>query len=194
MVFTKKTSNVFFKLSVWKDRMDETFNALIMNVFLIKRVILLTVNMMDTLHAPKGISFADEDLSYMMHHMCTCLLCCSQTVLRSAQNATDQAELVYSELCCFRDFFFFQQAADGKTPAVSAGSGQRLTKWEGENQQWKEIKQKETEGSWLVRFFLHFDLSDNKTVFHITAVDISVNLYFFLWLAKIIIIMIIIVY
>lgn len=194
MVFTKKTSNVFFKLSVWKDRMDETFKALIMNVFLIKRVILLTVNMMDTLHAPKGISFADEDLSYMMHHMCTCLLCCSQTVLRSAQNATDQAELVYSELCCFRDFFFFQQAADGKTPAVSAGSGQRLTKWEGENQQWKEIKQKETEGSWLVRFFLHFNLSDNKTVFHITAVDISVNLYFFLWLAKIIIIMIIIVY
>lgn len=194
MVFTKKTSNVFFKLSVWKDRMDETFKALIINVFLIKRVILLTVNMMDTLHAPKGISFADEDLSYMMHHMCTCLLCCSQTVLRSAQNATDQAELVYSELCCFRDFFFFQQAADGKTPAVSAGSGQRLTKWEGENQQWKEIKQKETEGSWLVRFFLHFDLSDNKTVFHITAVDISVNLYFFLWLAKIIIIMIIIVY
>lgn len=151
MVFTKKTSNVFFKLSVWKDRMDETFKALIMKVFLIKRVILLTVNMMDTLHAPKGISFADEDLSYMMHHMCTCLLCCSQTVLRSAQNATDQAELVYSELCCFRDFFFFQQAADGKTPAVSAGSGQRLTKWEGENQQWKEIKQKETEGSWLVR-------------------------------------------
>lgn len=108
--------------------MDETFKALIMNVFLIKRVILLTVNMMDMLHAPKGISFADEDLSYMMHHMCTCLLCCSQTVLRSAQNATDQAELVYSELCCFRDFFFFQQAADGKTPAVSAGSGQRLTK------------------------------------------------------------------
>lgn len=108
--------------------MDETFKALIMNVFLIKCVILLTVNMMDTLHAPKGISFADKDLSYMMHHMCTCLLCCSQTVLRSAQNATDQAELVYSELCCFRDFFFFQQAADGKTPAVSAGSGQRLTK------------------------------------------------------------------
>lgn len=108
--------------------MDETFKALIMNVFLIKRVILLTVNMIDTLHAPKGIFFADEDLSYMMHHMCTCLLCCSQTVLRSAQNATDQAELVYSELCCFRDFFFFQQAADGKTPAVSAGSGQRLTK------------------------------------------------------------------
>lgn len=57
MVFTKKTSNVFFKLSVWKDRMDETFKALIMNVFLIKRVILLTVNMMDTLHAPKRYFF-----------------------------------------------------------------------------------------------------------------------------------------
>lgn len=37
--------------------MDETFKALIMNVFLIKRVILLTVNMIDTLHAPKGIFF-----------------------------------------------------------------------------------------------------------------------------------------
>lgn len=57
--------------------------------------------------------------------VCTCLLCGSQAVLGSAEDATDQAELIHGELCCFGAFFLLQQTADGKTPTVTAGSGER---------------------------------------------------------------------
>lgn len=55
--------------------------------------------------------------------VCARLLCGSQAVLCSAEDAANQAELVHGELCSFRAFFLLQQTADGKTPTVTAGSG-----------------------------------------------------------------------
>lgn len=57
--------------------------------------------------------------------VCTCLLCCSQAILRSAQDAADQTELIHCELCGFRAFFLLQQTADGKAPSIIAGSRER---------------------------------------------------------------------
>lgn len=54
----------------------------------------------------------------------SCLLCGGQAVFCSAENATDQAELIYGELGRLTAFFFLQQAADGETPTVTAGPGQ----------------------------------------------------------------------
>lgn len=58
---------------------------------------------------------------------CTCLLRGGQAVLRSAEDAADQAQLVHGELCSFGAFFLLQQAADGETAAVAAGSGEKQT-------------------------------------------------------------------
>lgn len=58
---------------------------------------------------------------------CTCLLRGGQAVLRGAEDAADQAQLVHGELCSFGAFFLLQQAADGETAAVAAGSGEKQT-------------------------------------------------------------------
>lgn len=66
----------------------------------------------------------------------SCLLCGGQAVFGSTENTTDQAELVYCELGRLTAFLFLQQAADGETPTVTGGPGQKHK----ENRQERKMK------------------------------------------------------
>lgn len=59
--------------------------------------------------------------------LCPRLLRGSQAVFSRAEDATDQAQLIHSELSGFGAFLLLQQAADGQTTAVTVGpaDGQR---------------------------------------------------------------------
>lgn len=69
-------------------------------------------------------------------------MCGSQTVFCSTKDAADQAELIDIELRCLIAFFFLQQAGDGETPAVTAGSGHVGGKKKEKQQKEKEQKAK----------------------------------------------------
>jgi hypothetical protein len=56
------------------------------------------------------------------------LLSGGQTVLGCAQDAADEAELLKSELGCFRALLFFEEAADGQSSTAAGGS--REKEWE----------------------------------------------------------------